>query len=56
MFMGINQLSLTMQSDGSYTGARSLPGHVDQSMMWRAKIFVHRGEKVTVGWFDFEAK
>ena len=56
MFMGINQLDLTRQTDGSYTGTKILSGHVDQSMMWRAKVFVRRNDTITAGWFDFEVK
>ena len=56
MFMGSNQLELTRQDDGSYTGTRILPGHIDHSMVWRAKVFVHEGETVTAAWFDFEAR
>lgn len=56
MFMGINQLSLTGQSNGHYTGTKTLPGHVNEAMVWRAKVFVRQGERVTAGWFDFEAK
>ncbi|MEH6576330.1 MAG: hypothetical protein V7731_04565 [Amphritea sp.] len=56
MFMGINQLSLTEQSNGHYTGTKTLPGHANEAMVWRAKVFVRQGEQMTAGWFDFEAK
>ncbi len=56
MFMGINKLDLKRQADGSYIGTRTLPGHVNQSMLWRAKIYIHQGDAVAAGWFDFEAK
>ncbi len=56
MFMGINTLELIRHPDGSYTGTRTLPGHIDQSMVWRAKVFIRRGETVIAAWFDFEAR
>ena len=46
----------TGQSNGHYTGTKTLPGHVNEAMVWRAKVFVRQGERVTAGWFDFEAK
>lgn len=56
MFMGVNQLSLTGQANGDYTGTITLPGHHNVAMVWRAKVSVRQGEQVTAGWFDFEVE
>jgi hypothetical protein len=56
MFMGINKLDLKLRPDGSYADIRTLPGHIDHAMVWRAKVFIHQDETVAAGWFDFEAK
>ena len=54
MFMGVNQLRLTKQSDNSFTGIHTLPGHSDRSMTWRAHVTFIEHNKTQQVVFEFE--
>lgn len=54
MFMGVNQLKLTKQSDGFFTGTQTLPGHSDRSMTWRALINFAMADKQQQVIFEFK--
>jgi hypothetical protein len=56
MYMGIISLALDETAEATYTATSLLPGHVNQSMIWRAKILVQQGENVIGTAFEFPLK
>ncbi|MEH6651988.1 MAG: hypothetical protein V7707_18355 [Motiliproteus sp.] len=56
MYMGENNATLQLQSDGSYRTDIQLPACTTGTMLWRAQILITETGGMSGSWFDFEAR
>lgn len=56
MFMGANTLSMKQQREGVYLGTKTLPGHSDRGMTWRAIVTAKNATQTQVYHFEFELR
>lgn len=54
MFMGSNFMTLEKKQNSRFEGSKTLPGHSDQSMTWRAIVTMKDNNQQQSVWFEFE--